>query len=74
MIRVHQGKLAYGFTPGAHPDNRQPQCQTASATSTQAAFTETASMCQQHALSPRPKGRGTLRLLVGNLFGGLIEG
>jgi hypothetical protein len=19
----HQGKLAYGFTPGAHPDNRQ---------------------------------------------------
>jgi hypothetical protein len=30
----HQGKLAHGFTPGAHPTAANPQCQTASTTTT----------------------------------------
>jgi hypothetical protein len=53
-------KLAYGFSPGAHPGNRQPRYQTASATSTQYALTWREPMCQQ--LSPRPKRRGTPRV------------
>jgi hypothetical protein len=61
MIRVHQGKLGYGFAPGTHLGNRQPQCQT-SVTNTQVAFTDRNVHVSPARSEPRPKGQGTPRV------------